>query len=233
MKYALFILFVGLGTMTFGQTTVLKKPKSVFDEDYSYGKNRKHYVHSGFSILGGISADQLPDLEFSAFNSGAFQFFILYKYKLNNIFSLTSEFAFGGTGIVYTYKGSLPLYPSVFSEHRSDIINRGEIELRQNLRIRFGGGPNRIGTYLEGGVLGGFATTNDYIHRGVSIYNTRMEMKFINESVILADGNSYRIHRWYYGFRGRFGFNRWSLPVQVVRAGSVNWVLAGIEFSFL
>ncbi|MCX8147848.1 hypothetical protein [Thermaurantimonas aggregans] len=215
----------------FGQTTVLKKPKSVLDENYTYGKNRKHYVHTGFAYLAGVSATTLPNLEFRPLSSSVFQFFALYKYKINNTFSLTSELSFGGVELIFKFKDSIPQY-SLFTTQKEDKINRGEIELRQNIRIRYSGAQSKIGNFIEIGILGGIATTNQYTHAGVTALNQKTEINFINSPVQLTDGNLYSFNRWYYGFAARLGFNRISFPFRYVNIGDVEYMVTGIEISF-
>lgn len=231
MKRLLLLLTCIASFEGFGQETVLKMPKSVLDEDYSYGKNNKHYVHVGLSVFVGISAVDLPALQFSSLNSSGIHFFLLYKRNLNSIFSLTSEFSFGTSQVQYTYNGVTPIFPTVFSEHRRDVISTGEFELRQNIRIRLSGGPNSVGNYLEAGVIGGISSRRNYIHRGVSLENQRTELMFINSPVTLADGNSYALSLFYYGFKGRIGFNRLSIPFRFVQNGDFWWMMTGVEYS--
>lgn len=230
-KLLKFVLLMFMCFNAIGQTTVLKKPKSVLDEDYTYGKNRKHYVQLGFSYLAGVSATKLPDLQFRPLSSNLFHFFSRYKYKINNTFSLTSDVSFGAVEINYRYIGSVPQY-SIFANHQADKIVRGEIELQQCLRIRFYGGQNKIGNFIDLGILGGFATSNHYTHTGISTLNQKTEINFINSPVELTDGNLYAFNRWYYGFVTRLGFNRISLPFRYVHIGAIDYMLTGIEFSF-
>ncbi|MFN3952749.1 MAG: hypothetical protein ACK4KT_10150 [Thermaurantimonas sp.] len=204
-------------------------PKSVLDDDYSYGKNNKHYVHTGLSLFTGVSATELPNLQFRAQNSTAFYFFVLYKRKLNNIFSFTSELNIGSSWIQYRFTGDSPQYPTIFSTHVRDVLTIGELEVHQNIRFRVSGGPNRIGNYVEVGVLGGVATSRRYTHKGTSLNNQRTELSIIHDPVILTDGNRYGLDLFYYGFKGRLGFERISIPVRYVINGDFWWVMAGVE----
>lgn len=229
MKRVFLLLLLAVNFSATAQQSVLKMPKSVLDEDYSYGKNNKHFVHVGFSLFTGVSASELPGLKFRPLNTSSFYFFVLYKRKLNNIFSLTSEFNFGSAWIHYRYTSDNPQYPTLFSSQKRDIINTGELEMHQNIRFRISGGPNQIGNFVEVGVLGGVTTTRRYAHQGTSLFDQRTELAFINDPVILTDGNTYGLNLFYYGFKGRVGFEKISLPVRYVRNGDFWWMMAGIE----
>lgn len=229
MRFLLTVWFLAINILSSGQTTVLKMPKSVLDADYTYGKNNKHYVHTGFSFYTGLLASDLPNLIFRPQTSSSFYFFILYKRKLNNIFSLTSEFNVGSSWIYYRFTDDSPQYPAIFSTHTRDMITTGEIEMHQNLRFRISGAPNRIGNYIEFGVIGGLTTSRRYTHRGTSTANQKTELSFINDPVILTDGNQYKLNLFYYGFKARVGFNRLSIPVRYTQNGDFWWLMTGIE----